>query len=152
MPIEGRDDEVVILTFTKHFLSYNEHEIAAFLPEQAQRLIDEGVAVLGGPNDPPVNLVAPYASQENGTVNCTVGEWTGAPSSYSYNWTSDGEDVGDGTNPYAVTADDVGKTINCVVTATNEAGSGAAPPSNDVVVTEPPAAEAAAHHRRRPRS
>jgi hypothetical protein len=158
MPVEGRDDDVIILTVTKRFASYNEGDIAAFLPEQAQALVDEGVAVQAGPDDPPVNLVVPYATQENGTVNCTVGEWTGEPSSYSYHWTSDGEDVGDGTNPYAVTAGDVGKTVTCVVTATNDAGSGAAPPSNDVVVTEPAEVAraathtAASHHRRRPRS
>jgi hypothetical protein len=153
MPVEGRDDEVIVVTIIKRFASYNEHEIAAFLPEQAQKLVDDGFAVQAGLDDPPVNLHAPHASQENGVVNCTVGEWTGEPSSYFYNWQSDGVDVGDGTNPYAITAADIGKTVTCVVTATNAAGQGASPSSNGVVVTEPPAgAEAAAPSHRRRRS
>lgn len=152
MPIEGREDEVIVLTVIKRFASYNEHEVAAFLPEQAQRLIEDGFAVEGGAaDDPPVNLYVPQASQENGVVNCTMGEWAGEPSSYAYAWQSDGADVGDGTNPYPVTADDVGKTVTCVVTATNAGGATAAPPSNGVVVTEPPASDAASHSRRRPR-
>jgi hypothetical protein len=146
-------DEVITLTFTKHALSYNEGDVAAFLPEHAQELIDAGVAVQGGPADPPVNLHEPYASQDNGVVNCTMGEWTGEPSSYAYQWKSDGADVGDGTVPYAITAADIGKTMTCVVTATNDTGSTAAPPSNEVVVTEPAAGAAtAAHSRRRTRS
>ena len=151
MPVEGRDDEVITVTFTKHFLSYNEAEVAAFLPEHARELIGAGVAIEGGPNDPPVNIHTPYATQEDAVVNCTVGEWTGTPSSYAYAWQSDGVDVGDGTNPYAITAADIGKTVTCVVTATNDAGSTAAPPSNEVVVTEPPAGTemAAPSHRRR---
>ena len=155
MPIEGREDEVIVLTIIKRFASYNEGEVAAFLPEQAQALIDDGFAVEGGgADDPPVNLHVPMASQENGFINCTMGTWAGMdaePHSYAYQFKSDGEDVGDGSNPYALVAGDIGKTITCVVTATNAAGSTAAPPSNGVVVTEPPASDAAAatHHRRR---
>jgi hypothetical protein len=154
MPVEGRDDEVITLTFTKHALSYNEGDVAAFLPEHAQELIDQGVAVAGGPGDPPVNLDVPHATQDNDLINCTMGNWTGSPTSYAYQWQSDGVDVGDGTNPYPITAADAGKTVICVVTATNDAGSTAAPPSNEVVVVAPEGAEAAghAHSRRRPRS
>jgi hypothetical protein len=155
VPIEGREDDVIVLTVIKRFASYNEGEVAAFLPEAAQALIDDGFAVEGGgADDPPVNLHVPYAAQENGVVSCTMGEWAGDPSSYAYQWQNDGEEVGDGTNSYAVTAGDVGKTVTCIVTATNAAGSTAAPPSNGVIVTEPPASEAAAasHSRRRPRS
>jgi hypothetical protein len=65
----------------------------------------------------------------------------------------DGADVGDGSNPYVVTADDVGHTMTCVVTATNDTGSTAAPPSVGLVVTAPAGETTAAHaHRRRPRS
>ena len=88
-------------------------------------------------------------------VNCTMGIWTGNPTAYAYQWQSDGTDIGDGSNPHALTAADVGHTFTCVVTATNEFGSTPGPPSNGVVVTEPPAgAETAAEslapsHRRR---
>jgi hypothetical protein len=150
MPIEGRDDEVIILTFSKPWASYNEHDVAAFLPEHAQELIELGVAVEGGGvDDPPVNLAAPYVTQDGALINCTMGEWAGSPSSYAYAWTSDGVAVGDGTTPYLFTVGDVGKTIICLVTATNPAGSTEAPPSNELVVVEPPAGTELAHSRRR---
>jgi hypothetical protein len=152
MPIEGREDDVIVLTVIKRFASYNEHDVAAFLPEQAQKLIDDGFAVEGGGvDDPPVNLHEPHAVQEGDQLTCTMGEWAGEPSGYAYQWQADGVDIATGT-PYPLTVADVGKTFTCLVTATNDAGSTAAPPSNEVVVVEPPAGEelaAAPSHRRR---
>jgi hypothetical protein len=151
MPIEGREDEVIVLTVIKRFASYNEHDVAAFLPEQAQKLIDDGFAVEGGgADDPPVNLYVPQASQEGALISCTMGEWAGEPTAYAYQWQSDGADVAEGT-PYSITAGDIGHVFTCLVTATNAAGSTTAPPSNEVEVTEPPAGTemAAPSHRRR---
>ena len=150
--VEGIPPRETVVTFKAHFASYNAGESAAFTPDEAQKLVDEGVGVLGGgPNDPPINIDVPYASQEEAVVNCTMGNWTGAPTGYAYQWKNDGADIGDGAVPYPITAADVGHTITCVVTATNAAGSTAAPPSNDVVVTEPTTPEAS-HARRRTRS
>jgi hypothetical protein len=85
MPVEGREDEVIVLTVIKRFASYNEHDVAAFLPEQAQKLIDDGFAVEGGgADDPPVNLDVPHVAQDNDLINCTMGNWTGSPTSYAY--------------------------------------------------------------------
>jgi hypothetical protein len=67
-------------------------------------------------------------------LNCTMGNWNGEPTSYAYQWQSDGAGVGDGSSAYTVVASDSGKSIVCVVTATNVAGSGTAPPSNALVV------------------
>lgn len=148
--VEGIPPRETVVTFKEHFASYNAGESAAFTSDEAQKLVDEGVGVLGGgSNDPPANLDVPHVVQEN-DVTCTMGNWTGEPTSYAYQWKNDGADVGDGTVPYAVTADDVGHTITCVVTATNAAGSTPAPPSNGVVVSEPTTTETS-HGRRRHR-
>jgi hypothetical protein len=150
--VEGIPPRETVVTFKTHFASYNAGESAAFTPDEAQKLVDEGVGVLGGgPNDPPINIDIPHAIQQDNVVDCTMGNWTGAPTGYAYQWKNDGADIGDGTVPYTITAGDVGHTITCVVTATNAAGSTAAPPSNDVVVTEPTTIEAS-HARRRTRS
>ena len=79
---------------------------------------------------PPVNSVLPvitYSSPINWgqTLTCSTGTWSNSPSSYSYNWKSNGVSVqNSASNSYVVQSSDVTKTITCEVTATNEAGSG----------------------------
>ena len=138
MPVEGMTQRDVVVTFNQHFASYAAGESAAFTEDEAQRLAELGVVGdAPPPTSPPVNVDVPYSAQENDLITCTMGNWEGEPTSYAYQWKSDGTDVGDGTVPYTVTAADAGHTFTCVVTATNAAGSTAAPPSNDVLVTEP---------------
>jgi hypothetical protein len=147
--IEGIPPRETVVTFREHFASYNAGESAAFTPDEAQKLVDDGVGVLGGgPSDPPINIDVPFASQDGNTVNCTMGNWTGTPTAYDYQWKNDGADVGGGSASYTVTAADVGHTITCIVSATNDFGTTAAPPSNGVVIVEPAgdAAPAAARH------
>jgi len=90
-----------------------------------------------GPLAAPLNVDVPAVSG-NGTVgatlNCTMGNWTGDPTSYAYQWKSDGTDVAGTGDSYVVAAGDAGHGITCVVTATNDAGSTAAPPSNAVAI------------------
>ena len=82
----------------------------------------------------PVNTAVPYVSQAGAAANCTMGEWTGEPTSYAYQWQMDGANIpGDGAS-LPLTSADLGHTVTCVVTATNAHGSTAAPPSNAVVV------------------
>jgi hypothetical protein len=87
---------------------------------------------------PPVNRDVPYASGTGAvgsTLNCTMGNWYGEPSSYAYRWLSDGSPALNGESAnYVVVTGDQGHTFTCVVTATNANGSTAAPPSNPVVV------------------
>lgn len=138
-------------------------EIAAIAPsaEEAVNLIrtqlenvtniDAPTLVIGGaylfstdaptppPTAPPANVDVPFVSG-TGTVgeslNCTMGNWTGEPTSYDYKWKSDGTtDIGSGAD-YTVQASDAGHSLTCVVTATNALGSTEAPPSNAVVVAE----------------
>jgi hypothetical protein len=86
------------------------------------------------PTDPPVNVDVPLVTQSGATLNCTMGNWQGEPTSYAYAWEINAVTVGTDSPDYAVQAGDIGQTATCVVTATNAAGSTAAPPSNGVVV------------------
>ena len=86
------------------------------------------------PTAPPVNRDVPYASQQGGVLNCTMGNWDNVPDSYAYQWEIDGADVGGDSANYTVTPADVGKSAVCIVTATNALGSTEAPPSNAVMV------------------
>ena len=147
-----------VVTFSTQFASYFAGESAAFTPEEAARLADLGVTGEGGgeggppATDPPENTDVPHVSQDGDVLNCTMGNWTGTPTSYAYQWQLDGSDVGTDASSYPIQAGDVGQTATCVVTATNAIGSTAAPPSDGVVTTEPPAADAETHGRRRNRS
>jgi hypothetical protein len=75
------------------------------------------------------------------TLNCTMGNWNGEPTSYAYQWNGTGQpsDAAD----YTVAADDVGQSLSCVVTATNTVGSTAAPPSNAITAAATAAARSA---------
>lgn len=68
-------------------------------------------------------------------LTCTQGNWVGEPTSFAYQWKSDGTNIGTDSDSYTVAAGDSGKSITCVVTATNAAGSAAAPPTNAVAVS-----------------
>jgi hypothetical protein len=79
------------------------------------------------------------------TLQCTMGNWGNEPTSYAYQWKSDIAEVGDGSMNYVVVEGDAGKSITCIVTATNAGGSTAAPPSNAIAIPGA-AADASAHH------
>jgi hypothetical protein len=88
----------------------------------------------GGGATAPTNTTVPQVTQSGTTLNCTQGEWSGEPTSYSYAWKLDDAAAGSDAATYDVQAGDVGKNATCTVTATNAAGSAAAPPSVGVVV------------------
>jgi hypothetical protein len=85
----------------------------------------------------PALVDTPHVTQSGATLNCTMGNWSGEPTSYSYLWQLDGVDAPPAlaTGDRAVQPGDVGKSATCVVTATNAAGYTTAPVSNAVVVT-----------------
>lgn len=89
------------------------------------------------PPAPPANVDIPHVSQNGTLLNCTMGNWTGEPTSYSYQWQLDGANADTDANTFTVSGADNGKTAICIVTATNDVGSVAAPPSNGVVVAVP---------------
>jgi hypothetical protein len=82
---------------------------------------------------PPANVDAPYVSQAGTAMNATMGNWRGEPTGYAYQWQRDGTNIGADAPDYPVTAPDIGRTLSCVVTATNAIGSTVGPPSNGVV-------------------
>ena len=100
----------------------------------------------------PVNIDVPYVGQTGDTLTCTMGNWTGQPDTYAYQWQLDGTDVGADADTYTIAApDDVGRAAVCIVTASNAVGTTEGPPSNEVVVTEPVAVAAdAAEHAEKP--
>ena len=67
-----------------------------------------------------------------------MGNWSGEPTAYAYQWQLDGTPIGTDAASYAVTPDDVGHTADCIVTASNAIGSTAAPPSNGVTIEAAP--------------
>jgi len=75
----------------------------------------------------PKNTVAPAVTGTatvGQTLTTTNGTWTGTPApTYTRQWTRDGVAIaGQTALTYVLVADDAGKTIRCVVTATNTTG------------------------------
>jgi hypothetical protein len=76
--------------------------------------------------DAPTNTVTPHINGATvGVVStCSQGTWTGTlPITYSYQWTVDGVNVGTDANTYTPISADFGKLLECIVTATNSAGT-----------------------------
>ena len=85
----------------------------------------------------PLNLTVPHLYQEGDILTCTMGNWSGKPTAYAYQWQGDGMPIGTDADTYPVTGGDVGTTVICIVTATNDLGTTEAPPSNSVLVASP---------------
>jgi hypothetical protein len=94
----------------------------------------------------PTNVDVPHVGPDpavvGNTLTCTMGNWTGAPTSYSYRWTDGAATLGSGAT-HLVTTEDQGKSLSCVVTATNPLGVTEAPPSNAVAIAAAVGASAA---------
>jgi len=80
---------------------------------------------------PPVNASIPHIlpldsalGDIGGTHICTQGTWNYSPTSFAYQWLRDGAGIAGATNNrYVLTGADIGKTLNCMVTAANANGS-----------------------------
>ncbi len=87
---------------------------------------------------PPVNSVAPVISgttTSGSTLTATTGTWTGGTTiTFAYQWKSGVTNVGSNQNTYVTQVSDVGASITCVVTGTNNAGN-ASGTSNGITVT-----------------
>jgi len=100
--------------------------------EDAHGIPDEGPAT-----EAPTVVDVPHVtggSAVGETLNCTMGNWTGTPTGYAYQWKRDGADITGTGNSYVIVAADAGHALTCVVTATNAIGSTTAPASNAVTV------------------
>ena len=76
----------------------------------------------------PVNTVAPAISgtaQENQTLTCSTGTWTGTPTiTYAYQWKRNNVNIiGAINSTYTLVSADVAQSIKCTVTATNSVGN-----------------------------
>jgi hypothetical protein len=67
-------------------------------------------------------------------LNCTLGNWFGVPTSYTYQWKSNAVNVGTSVNTYTVVAGDSTHSMTCVVSAINANGTTVAPASNAIVI------------------
>lgn len=118
-------------------------------PDPSVVALIEDTALPPDPRDPPDEPVTPIDLPTNvdapailgvGTVgevlSCTMGNWTGEPTSYVYQWATDGP-VGVGGDTYLIADTDAGKDITCTVTAFTAAGSAE---STSNAVSVPPAA------------
>lgn len=78
----------------------------------------------------PANTVAPVASGTTGlgdTLSVTNGTWTNSPTSYTYQWQSNGSNISGATaNTFVITASEQGTDVRCRVTAINASGSASA--------------------------
>lgn len=107
-------------------------------PTQAEN--DAAMIAATGGADPPANTSVPHVSGSaavGGVLSCTMGNWEGMDQStdYAYQWRSDGSPLPSATDAdYTVLDSDAGHSLDCVVTASNSAGSTAAPPSNAVAI------------------
>ena len=104
-------------------------------------LQDEMAAIIDAdipPVDPPTVIDAPFISQTGAgagsTLNCTLGNWNGAPTARVYQWKIAGVVVGTNNAAYTVVAGDVGKLAVCNMVATNGVGSSGPVQSNQIQV------------------
>lgn len=88
---------------------------------------DVSIVVNAPSEDPPENITPPTVTgtfRVGGVAYAGTGEWTGNPTSYTYQWVIDDEDVSGATNPsYEFQAGDLGLSGYCRVTATNAHGT-----------------------------
>jgi hypothetical protein len=90
----------------------------------------------------PVVKTAPYLGQNGDVLECTMGNWTGEPDIYHYQFKRGSTLIGTDSNKYTVVAADAGHTVTCTVEAVNAAGSGSST-SNGIAIpvakkAEPP--------------
>jgi hypothetical protein len=86
----------------------------------------------------PIVVDAPYVTQVNDHLTCTMGNWdeTATPDSFEYQWKSGGMDIEGATSAeYALDTSDVGSSFSCTLTAVNIEGSTPAE-SNSVEVED----------------
>jgi hypothetical protein len=113
---------------------YVMHRTPHHLQDEMANIIDADIPV----TDPPSVIDAPFISQTGtgagSTLNCTLGNWNGAPTSRTYQWKKDGVNIGTNAASYSVLAGDVTHIFTCTMTATNSIGTSGPTTSNQLVV------------------
>ena len=94
-----------------------------------------------GATAPPTNTGLPIVSgtpKAGGKLTCSPGSWTGAPTSFAYQWSRDGTPIqGTTSSTYTVQKSDEGLTLTCAVIASNAKGAGGPAYSKGVAVPVP---------------
>jgi murein DD-endopeptidase MepM/ murein hydrolase activator NlpD len=100
------------------------------MPAQAQTVPPAG---------PPVSTAPPTITgdpHKGSILTCSTGEWTETPTTFAWRWVRDDVVIPDAiAQTYTVTGEDVGHSLICIVTATNELGSAEAPSAPLPIVT-----------------
>ncbi len=122
-------------TSTKNYITDNATVPMALIPSTPATDPNMTVTASAGI---PLNTVAPVisgAALVGSTLTSTTGTWTETPTGYSYQWQSNGSNVGTNQNTYVTVSGDNGHTITCLVTASNAVGSGSPATSNGIVAS-----------------
>lgn len=90
----------------------------------------------------PVNTVLPSLSFSTllvgSVISATTGNWTNTPTSYLYQWNSNGTNISGATAfTYTLTSAEQNTSITCSVTAVNDGGSGVQATSPPIAVPPP---------------
>jgi len=128
--VQGADEGQTLtceVTAKNKYGSGSEFSEPASISGHAPKLGAEGPSILGQP-------------REGETLTCLGGEWTGAPPpEFSYRWLRDGAEVsGVSGYVYKVQSIDLGRTLVCVVTATNKEGKSEAETAGIDIPSGPP--------------
>lgn len=111
----------------------------AFNAQIAPFIFTRTTTLTGGGGAVPENTVLPAITgnvRTGESLTCSTGTWTNSPSSYAYQWTRAGVDIGGATSStYAVTPTDIPELIACEVIATN--GTGDSDPATATSVSSP---------------
>jgi hypothetical protein len=99
----------------------------------------------GAPSIQGVAVAGPEAPRGDGELTCSPGMWGNGPTSFKYEWLKEGAPIAGaiGTtytlpSEEPLAKEDVGKAIQCRVTASNDARGSSVAVSEDAVVLEPP--------------
>ena len=86
------------------------------------------IVLPAAPSNTGLPQISNTSPQQGETLTVTNGSWDNGPTSYDYQWQDCGQDgnctdVGTDSNSYTVGQNDVGETIDVIVTATNTGGT-----------------------------
>jgi hypothetical protein len=103
------------------------------LQDEMAHIIDSDLP----PVDPPTVIDTPALSQTGtgvgSTLNCTLGNWNGEPTSRTYQWKKAGTNVGTSSPTYTLVTGDPGALFTCTMVATNGVGSSAPVTSSPIL-------------------
>jgi hypothetical protein len=101
-------------TWTSGTNSFNNYVLGGGFAQIVLPPVNTGLPIITG-SSPPVVAFALMSS---------TGTWTHFPTSYAFQWQSNGSNVGTNSNMYTPVSGDIGNTLTVTVTASNAGGAG----------------------------